>query len=431
MIKQLNMAENKNWSSGKILVFYFLFSYSFLYAFPQVLDGLIPPLDFVLEKYYQAQENLLSFIGDAVFKLGYYEPNYNSGSGDQPFFYVKLLVLIVVSVIVALTWFSIKRSSKIAERLYNFLRVYLRYFLAVILLSYGIGKIFPSQMPELTPIQLTQPYGQFSPMGIAWAFMGTSAPFQIFTGVLEVVAALFLFFRRTTTLGALLAVIVLGGVVAFNFCYDIPVKINSTHYFLTAVFLLLHDRKKLLAVFFNQSVNIEKEEPLFALKSKYFKAGRVIKYLYILYVLYLFTNDTANFYYKEVKQRRKHPLFGVYDVNLFIRNNDTIPLLKGDRTVWNKVVMSYPNVLTVRDMNDSLHRFPVSKFDSIKHIISISTMPGDSSVLSYSKAPDGSLTLSGLLNGDTVLLKASYIPRDSFLVVNRGFHWISERPYNR
>jgi hypothetical protein len=194
---------------------------------------------------------------------------------------------------------------------------------------------------------------------------------------------------------------------------------------------LLHDRKKLLAVFFNQSVNIENEEPLFALKSKYFKAGRVIKYIYIFYVLYLFTSDTANFYYKEVKQRSKHPLFGVYDVNLFILNNDTIPLLKGDRTVWNKVVMSYPNVLTVRDMNDSLHRFPVSKFDSIKHIISIAKMPGDSSVLSYSKAPDGSLTLSGLLNGDTVLLKASYIPRDSFLVVNRGFHWISERPYNR
>lgn len=431
MINQVSVKEIKNWSSARVIAIYFLFCYYFLYAFPQVIDGLIPPVDIALEKYYEAQDSFVSFLGDAVFKLGYHEPNYNSGSGDQPFFYVKLLVLVVLSAILALLWFSIDRNSRTAQRLYNLLRVYLRYFLAVILLSYGIGKVFPSQMPELTPIQLTQPYGQFSPMGIAWAFMGASAPFQIFTGLLEVIAGLLLFFRRTTTFGSLLAVMVLGGVVAFNFCYDIPVKINSTHYFLTAIFLLMHDRKKLFAVFFSKRLNNEQEMSLLPVKSKYFKIGKVIKYIYILYVIYLFSSDTANFYYKEVRQRSNHPLYGVYDVNLFIRNNDTIPLLKGDGNVWSKVVMSYQNYLTVRDMNDNLHRFRVSNFDSTKQTISIATMPGDSSVLSYSKAPDGNLTLTGLLSGDTVLLKARYIPRDSFLIINRGFHWINEKPFNR
>ncbi len=54
--------------------------------------------------------------------------------------------------------------------------------------------------------------------------MGYSTPYNVFTGLVETVPAMLLFFRRTATLGALLLVAVLANVVMLNLCYDVPVE---------------------------------------------------------------------------------------------------------------------------------------------------------------------------------------------------------------
>ncbi|SFF40504.1 hypothetical protein [Thermoflexibacter ruber] len=422
------------WAKIKKFGFYFLFSYYFLYAFPQVFDGIIPFVDGILGHYYSAQDSFVSFVGEAIFKLGYHEPNYNSGSGDQVFFYIRQVVFLLLALLSALIWFLIAKKYSSHNKLYEILRIYLRYFLGAILLSYGFAKVFPSQMPPLTPIQLTQPYGHFSPMGIAWAFMGSSPAFQVFTGVLEVLSGLLLLFRKTTTLGALLAVIVLMGVVVFNFCYDIPVKINSTNYLFIAVFLLLNARKSLVNLFFfHQETKPETSIELFMGKKQRITAI-VFKYSYIAYLLFVFTTDAYSFYFDEVKQRSQHPLYGVYDVGIFIRNNDTIPMLKGDTSVWNKIVLSYPKVLSVRDMKDSLQRFPIIDFDSAKYAVKFLTNPSDTthiSTLYYHKSQGGQMELIGNVGRDSVFIKAYLIEQEKYLILNRGFHWISEKPFNK
>jgi uncharacterized membrane protein YphA (DoxX/SURF4 family) len=433
MINQTHITDQTNWSIIKKFGFYFLFSYYFLYAFPQVFDGIIPFVDGILGHYYSAQDGFVSFVGEAIFRLGYYEPNYNSGSGDQVFFYIRQVVFLLLALLSAFIWSFIAKKYSSHNKLYEILRIYLRYFLVAILLSYGFAKVFPSQMPPLTPIQLTQPYGHFSPMGIAWAFMGSSPAFQIFAGVLEVLSGLLLLFRKTTTLGALLAVIVLTGVVVFNFCYDIPVKINSTNYLFIAVFLLLNARKNLANLFFfHKEIKPETSIELFIGKKQRIVAI-VFKYSYIAYLLFVFTTDSYSFYFDEVKQRSQHPLYGVYDVQLFIRNNDTIPLLKGDKSIWDKLVLSYPKVFSIRDMNDSLQRFPITDFDSTKQVVSFLTNPEDTSFKStlYYTKKSGHLTLKGNIGKDSIFIKSLLIPNENYLLLNRGFHWINEKPFNR
>jgi hypothetical protein len=69
---------------------------------------------------------------------------------------------------------------------------------------------------------------------------------HIFCGIVEVVGALLLVWRRTTILGALISSAALLNVVVLNVSYDIGVKLYSLHLLLMAAFLLAPDLKPLI-----------------------------------------------------------------------------------------------------------------------------------------------------------------------------------------
>ena len=117
------------------------------------------------------------------------------------------------------------------------------------MLSYGMAKVFPGQFGAPTLDRLLEPYGQSSPMGLLWTFMGDSRPYAFFTGVVECLGGLLLFSQRTTTLGALVVAAAMGNVAMLNFSYDVPVKLYSSHLFALAVLLLLPDIPRLRRVF--------------------------------------------------------------------------------------------------------------------------------------------------------------------------------------
>ena len=58
----------------------------------------------------------------------------------------------------------------------------MRFVLASALFGYGINKVFALQFPEPGLQRLTQDYGDSSPMGLMWTFMGASAPYTMFAG---------------------------------------------------------------------------------------------------------------------------------------------------------------------------------------------------------------------------------------------------------
>jgi hypothetical protein len=129
--------------------------------------------------------------------------------------------------------------------------------------------------------------------------------------------------------------------------------------------------------------------------------------------------------------RVEHPLYGVYDVTSFVKNKQDLPLIKGDKSLWNKVVVSYPNQFTIRDMNDDVQRFLLVRLDSVTHQFDIITSAKDTSRFYYNKFQSNQLKLRGVLKGDTIEIKATHIPKDSFLIYNRGFHWVNEKPFNK
>ena len=173
-----------------------------------------------------------------------------NGSGDTTMGYLTVLNWFVLAAVLAVAWSALLGRASRRDAWGDLLRCYLRYVLAFALLGYGLAKVslVGNQFPEVSEVRLGKTWGETSPMGLVWGFMGASRPYTIFAGLAEVVAAFFLLWRRTAVLGAVVAVAVMTNVVMLNYCYDVPVKIYSTHLTLMGLLILLPDARRLLSL---------------------------------------------------------------------------------------------------------------------------------------------------------------------------------------
>lgn len=53
------------------------------------------------------------------------------------------------------------------------------------------------------------------------------------------------------------------------------------------------------------------------------------------------------------------------------------------------------------------------------------------STFSYKEPKPGLLVMEGALDGKKIQARLHRADMSKFLLVNRGFHWINERPFNR
>jgi uncharacterized membrane protein YphA (DoxX/SURF4 family) len=144
---------------------------------------------------------------------------------------------LILALIATLVWSYLDRKRPNYRQLYFWFSLYLRFVLAITLISYGFDKVFPLQFGNLTPSRLVPQVGDLSPFDLIWTFMAASKPYTIFSGALEVLAGVLLLIPRLELIGALVSAIVLSNVVALNLTYEIPVKIFSAHLLLISIFL--------------------------------------------------------------------------------------------------------------------------------------------------------------------------------------------------
>src|SRR4051812_6118716 len=157
------------------------------------------------------------------------------------------IVALGVAAIVATVWSLAARRLEY-RRLRGWLFIGMRYYVAVTMLVYGGFKIVDSQFPPLALEQVARPLGSLAPMGLLWAFMGYSSIYASFTGLGEAAGAFLLFFRQTTTAGALILIAVLSNVALLNYTFDVPVKYLSSVLLFGAIVLAAADAKRLIAV---------------------------------------------------------------------------------------------------------------------------------------------------------------------------------------
>lgn len=423
-----------NWGTAKKTGFRFCFIF-FLLFIALENNGAYPLWGLVM--YYPGEliNLLMSWIGKHVLNISYAINLTPNGSGDTTLDYIIVFTIFVSAVFGTLIWSVLDRKRPHYQTLYYYLTAAIRFYVGLMLISYGLIKIVKLQFPSPELYRLTQNYGDSSPMGLAWTFLGFSDGYNLFMGIAEV-ASILLLFRRTMTAGAIITLMTTMNVMAMNYFYDVPVKLLSSALVLMTLFLLMHDAGNLIKFFFSgKPISLPViQEP--ELKKRWLRISKMgIKFSVIGFAVLLGTYQAWSSKTDMAGDTQKSRFYGLYLVNTFVINNDTLPPLTTDTVRWNQLVIEDEEFMRLRFMSDSVAGF-YSEIDTVSREIAL-TLRNDSTVkclFSYQQPNNNCLNLKGTIKGDSVsLLMTKKAIKDikSFRLMRRGFNWINESPYNR
>lgn len=421
------------------IAFRFIFSYLVLYNFPFPLD-LIPGTARFEAAYERLWQAIVSAVAKHVLHLsGAVSLGQDGGSGDDTAHFVQLLCRVALAVAAALVWTLVDRRSgddrRTTLRLHDALRVYVRYLLGSVLFQYGMIKVFKTQFLPPGLLRLEEPFGTMSPQGLLWTFMGSSALYQVFVGAAEAVAGFLLFFRRTTLLGALLAVGVMSNVVMINFSYDVPVKLYASHLLLMAVFLLAPDLRRLADILVLHRPTAAVSRAPLRLDRRWLRIGRLaVKTLIVGYVLISVTQLSVQRWRTTHRPRSKvgaAPSRSYeYEVDDFVLNGRPLPSSPADARRWLWIYLYRGTAVVGIADGQELD----AAYDAGKQLLTVFGA-GDEPLqgaLACARPDPRHLVLSGRLANDSLIVTAHLLDESrAHFLVSRGFHWIEERPVDR
>ena len=425
------------WSLAHRIAFRFACCYLVLYMAPD--EGKVSLIDMIpgswpADTYGAVWHKLVPWVAIHILHLsGKATTYFPTGSGDTTLCYIENLLFVVFAAVGAVIWSLADHQRKDYRQVHSWLRVAVRYTLAFTMLDYGFMKVFPLQFGGLGVTALIEPYGYFSPMGVLWKFMGASMAYTIFAGICEVVGGTLLLFRRTTMLGALVSFGVLLNVALLNFCYDVPVKLYSTNLLLIAIFIAAPDLPRLLNFLVLNRVGEPADLAAPRFRRRWMRiSAAVFQALFVGYFLCSTLNNDWVAYKERNGNEKRPPLYGLYDVESFTRNGQELPPLITDPARWKKVFIQHARFLGIQMMDDS-PKYYNSEYDAAKHTIALSQAADKShtNVLSYAWLDADHVVLQGDLGTNTLSVHMRKIDMSKFLLVNRGFHWINELPFNR
>jgi len=418
-MNQTNTIAPKPWSLAKKLIFRFFIVLCAVSIFPFLSDIFWP--------------QLITWSGSYFFNESV--THHPSGSGDTLYDFYGITLKIIVAFIISSIWSILDRKRNSYNTLLYWQEVYIRYYLAFFLLVYGLMKIIKLQFGQPGLSALLIPLGQKSPMGLAWTFIGFSDTYTIFSGFCEIMAAGFLIYRKTRTLGALISFAVMLNVFLMNMSYDIPVKLFSLQLVVLSLFLVALDYKRLIGVFIlNKAAEPQKsinpfEQRWANITTQAIKGVAIVAGLGFT----VFNNLQSRSLYGDAAP--KTTLHGIYEVEEFIINNDTLAPVLTDTLRWRYLVIESKsaNIFKMKTSSyDDLDYFKITT-DTVKHEIVLSNYSDSTEVakLRYSKTDKDQYLFKGTFKNDSLKLHTKRTDEKDYPLMNRGFHWVNEYPYNR
>lgn len=419
----INEHPQERWHPFTRTAFRFAFVYLLLYNLPFPLTAL-PYIQKAAEFYNSFWTWLVPRIARTA--LNRDVPSVFNGSGDRTFDYLLVACLLLIALVITIIWTLFDRKRLCYPTLYRWLNLYVRFSLGTAMIGYGAFKVISSQFPAPTLDRLMQSYGESSPMGLLWTFMGASEAYTMFVGFAEMISGILLFPRKTTTLGALMSIGVLSNVVALNFSYDVPVKLYSSHLLAMAIFLLLPDVRRLVNFFIlNRPAECARVQPLFR-RPLWHRGALVLASLFVITVV-------GTSLYQSYDQRRlftgqRSPLYGVWEVEEFSLGQSTAT---ASAPRWRRMIFDSPRRVAVQT-TEVLERYG-SQLDQDKRTLTLRKRddPGWNTVLTYEQVSPDVITFAGALNGSEMTARLRRTDERKFLLTDRGFHWINEFPFNR
>lgn len=424
--------ENTHWPLWRKIAFRFFFIYLALQTAPITWLDSIPYVSTVTQYYGKLTDWIVTEANTLFLHV---KPVLvpENGSGDTSMGWARLWTYLLLAVLGAIIWSVADRKRPNYTHLNYWLCLFTRYYVILVALGYGIIKLFGMQMIFPSLHQLATPLGDLLPMRFSWLFIGYSGPYQFFSGAMEVFAAILLLYRRTTSLGTLVATGVFINVMMLNLCYDIPVKIFSMQMVFTCLFLLANESGRLINFFI-----LDKPAPLSAIyhfryTKKWMRISRIVlKSLFVLIMIIIplyqdFSGAGPN---KVAKQPVQN---GVYAVTSYKINKQDVPLSLTDTLRWQDLI--FENGYGSVKSNDTLFRKRYNRgyfaygLDSASHMLYFKKRLDDKAYIllfNYAMPDSSTITLSGLKGKDSLYVELKRTKRH-FQLAERQFHWLSEQ----
>ena len=428
--------QNVQWPLWKKLLFRFFFIFISLYLVPWTwLDGILVKIkaEWLTKWYSDAEDWAVRLANDKIFHIKKVLVPV-AGSGDTSWGWAQLYLFLSLGVVGCVVWSLIDHRRKNYVRLDYWLCLFTRYYLALVAFSYGIIKIFMLQMPFPNLSMQATYLGDLLPMRLSWLFMGYSGPYQFFSGAMEVLTGILLLFRRTATLGTLFAAGVFLNVMVMNLSYDIPVKIFSMRLELFSLFLIAHEKDRLISFFVKNKPAQPGHLYNVTFTKRWLKITRAaLKLIFIGAILVFDVYQTYDRYKQVNTIPRAGPIaIGMYDVETFVVNKDTIPPLLTDTLRWQDIIFER-RFGTVKS-SDPLFRKLYNRghfiytVDTVKQTLGFKKLPQDTTFgffFTYQIPDDRTILLRGKSISDSlfVVLKKS---KRHFQLAEKQFHWLSE-----
>jgi len=350
----------------------------------------------------------------------------DSRSGEQAAMWVFIFIVLVVAIIATVLWSALDRRRRDYVRLHAWFLTFIRLCLGGQMLYYGADKVIPAQMPAPPLTALLRPYGELNPTWVLWLQVGSSYPYEIALGAVELVAGVLLFWPRTATLGALLALASLAQVLLLNMTFDVSVKILSFHLLVLALVLLVPQAKRLANILVLQRPSPPATQPALFTNSRADKVATAVQVGLGAWILagslLLSWIDWSHY----GGGRPKPELYGIWAVTSFTRDGTALPPLTTERDRWRRLIIDDPDRLSYQRMDDVI----VTRTAVIDaQTITLSDAPQSTKLVIDRTAPDR-LSLAGQFDGHRVIMTLRRLDLDRFPLNRNRFHWVQQYPDN-
>ena len=351
------------------------------------------------------------------------------GSGDHLYFWFIIEFVFLLSLLGTVIYWLIPRKNRSNQearlaKANSLLHTMIRYYVGLMLINYGLIKLFKTQFPFPNILTLNTKLGDLSPMGLTWAFFGYSYSYNIFVGIVEIMAILLLF-RRTTTLGALISFAASVNIMMINYSYDVSVKILSTALALLTFYLLLPQLKNFYDFLVLQKKSQLSPSPsLFTyIKSKKIRTAlQVLKYLLIVGTISMniYTIMNTKKLYVNIFDENT-PLYGYYHIDndqAAIRESMNMP------SYWEAFIFMSDQYFMIKYENGKSEQYE-KILDTKKQLLKIISKSGEKGFeFKYSVAPNGDLLLSEQSGKSQRTIRLTAMPAEKSTLKSHQTQWI-------
>jgi len=265
---------------------------------------------------------------------------------DAPFnivSYINYFILLGIGILGSLIWGSIDRKRKNYRVLLYFASTAVSIALAIRLQGLTFSKVFPTQMPDLALTQLNTPFGDFTAQKLYWVQFSFVHGYEIFAGLAELLIMLFLFFRQTRALGAALSVAMIGNITYANHAYDGGIHLAAFFFTIGGLYVLWPYFTRIFKLIAKEE-NPQENLYYYPFSKPWEKAIRygIKTFLFLFFFVYSGYLHWQNYKYDSYKVPSNAGLTGargVYEVEDFIVNGDTIAYDPTDSIRWRDVTL--------------------------------------------------------------------------------------------